>query len=318
MNSICLTGLVGSEPLGALAAFGLLRSCSGHPTLPRLRLSWTLATDWTAVLTSEGPLSSEHLLDILVERQHGRAMAPFLIWNDDLKVAPADFAAHLRKTRDNTTSHNREDADFFASFASEIVTARSTGETKPTAFHMTAGQQQFIKSVRALASSLDSNRPRGGRETPEAVTTEIRQAFAEALFGPWRYADDHHSLGWDPSREALHALSAIAPTKAGPSSVRAAVWLAFEALPLFPCISRSKTLLTRGFDATNSALYWPIWDKPISLDTLRSLLGMSAILEPSINYDDLRSRAIRAVFRSERSTDSNGRGTLRPAVLCVG
>lgn len=317
MNSICLTGFAGSEPLGALAAFGLLRFCSGHPKLPRLRLSWRLATDWTAILISDEPLPKDLLLDILVERQHGRGTAPFLTWNDDLKVSPAEFAAQLRKTRDHATSHHREDADFFGSFASETVVARSTGDTKPTAFHMTAGQQQFIKSARVMASSLDSSRPLGGRETLQAVTTEIRQAFAEALFGPWRYADAHHSLGWDPSREALHALSAIAPTKAGPSSVRAAVWLAFEALPLFPCMSRSKTLLTRGFDAKSSAYYWPIWDNPISLDTLRSLLGMSAILEPSLNRGELRSRGIRAVFRSERNTDSNGRSTLRSAVLCV-
>jgi hypothetical protein len=69
----------------------------------------------------------------------------------------------------------------------------------------------------------------------------------EALFGPWRYEDPQHSLGWDPSAERLHALRSRSPTKDAPQGVAAAVWLAFEALPLFPCFLSGGSLVTRGF-----------------------------------------------------------------------
>jgi hypothetical protein len=300
-----------------MAAFGLLRVCSQIAALGEVHLFWKMKTDWTAVLTTRQEITKDALIDLLADRQRGRSGQDFLSWNDDIKVPPLEFAGHLRAMMEEADSTCREQADFFAAYGSELVTARSTDDVKPTAFHMTAGQQQFLKGARELALSLDPDRPRRARETLEQVRDNVRQAFSEALFGPWRYRDSYHSLGWDPSREALHALSAIAPTKSGATSVRAAVWLAFESLPLFPCMANRKKLVTRGFDLDNKAFYWPVWDVPVTIDTLRSLLATSALVDDNEMRGELSARGVKAVFRSARTVDANGRGIFRDAVFCV-
>ncbi len=191
-----------------------------------------------------------------------------------------------------------------------MIAARSTGNLKPTAFDMTAGQQKFLKFVRELAASLDVTAGRGGRQAA-AWPGRVRAAFAEALFGPWTYTDDFHSLGWDHGTEALYALSAIAPTDAGPKSVRAAVWLAIEALPFFPCFPVAGRLRTRGFNRQGDEFRWPIWRDPITLDVLRSLLGLSELYEDHLPSAALRARGIERVYLSARPTDANGRGVFR-------
>jgi hypothetical protein len=80
------------------------------------------------------------------------------------------------------------------------------------------------------------------------VSTEIARMVKEALFGPWKYVHDEHSLGWDPQGQRLHALRNKAPTNdAKRRSVCAAVFLATEALPLFPSFAVRNRLQTTGF-----------------------------------------------------------------------
>jgi hypothetical protein len=131
--------------------------------------------------------------------------------------------------------------------------------------------------------------------------------FQEALFGPWKYEDPQHSLGWDPSTERLHALRARSPTRDSSEGVTAAVWLAFEALPLFPCFLSRGGLVTTGFHTRGTTwrqrttyLTWPVWTHPVPLDTVRSLLSMPELGEEPPPGRELRARGVEAVFRSER------------------
>src|SRR5262249_19301816 len=127
------------------------------------------------------------------------------------------FAAAQMST---ATPTHRATVDFLAAYGSELVTQKGVIHTTP--FDMTSGQQQFLALVAALAQDFRQNAQR------------TSEAFVEALWGPWRYRDRVHALGWDPDGERLHAYEARSPTKTPARSVRAAVWLAFEALPLFP------------------------------------------------------------------------------------
>jgi hypothetical protein len=321
MSSIRLTGLVGSHPLGALAAFGLLRVISELPQFRTPRLSWTLEHDWLAVLHTdldvpEDQLKAE-LLSTLVERQRGRAAAAFLTLSDDIKVEPQEFRQILKEQVHTCSHQQREVVDFLAAFGSEAVHAPSTGDVKPTALHMTAGQQKFLKSVQEIARSLDPGRPVRRGENTKVVRREIADALAGALFGPWRRQDRIHSLGWDPSTEALYALSSSAPGDEKPFSERAAVWMAFEALPLFPCFPVGNFLKTRGFDGRPESLSWPIWRPAITIDTLASLLALPELTAPTPGMRSLLHRGITAVYRSACERDANGRGTFRYAVLCA-
>jgi len=319
MNDLELRGLIGSHPLGALAAFGLLRCCDSLADVRDARLSWRRRGDWIAVLWTSSACDRETLAKRLSERQLHRGAAPFLTvaGQDDIKMQPPKFAAALRAVGDAATPVDRETADFLASYGSEVAIAPSTGDVKPTAFHMTSGQQHFLKSARDLSVSLDASvltPRRKWADVAGAAACESQRAFDEALFGPWQYADSAHCMGWDPAAEALYALNAIAPSAAGPASVRAAVWLAFEALPLFPCAPLGNgRLLTRGFDARLEALCWPVWTRPISLDAVRSLLALAALTEGPAGLVELRARGVAEAYCSRRHVDANGRGTLRHA-----
>jgi len=136
------------------------------------------------------------------------------------------------------------------------------------------------------------------------------------LFGPWKYEDRYHSLGWDPMTERLHALRHCAPTSEVPRSVRAGVWFAVESLPLFPTARATKRLATTGFTRKNGnmRLIWPILTKAIGLNTLRTLLASAELFEPE-GRNSLGMRGVVAIYESVRSEFGQGYAILRPATL---
>lgn len=294
MNDIRLTGLIGSNPLGALAAFGLLRVCSDIPALSNSRLYWTQEYDWIAVLRAPDGFGKGELLEKLAEQQKTLDFSAFN-WSKDIRVAPDDYRAKLDAQAKGSTLCNRLNADYFAAFGSDIVSDGSKGLVKPTAFYMTSGQQKFLDAVCDIGNSLQSD--------------SCKEAYEEALFGPWRYTDEYHSLGWDPAAERLHALRYLAPTREHARCVRAAVWLAVEALPLYPTAASDGRLATTGFvrQDRNTMLVWPIWTPPIGIDTLRSLIMTS-------DESSLKRRGVAAVYRSIRSKFGQGYAILRPAI----
>jgi hypothetical protein len=193
--------------------------------------------------------------------------------------------------------------DFLAAYGSEIITQKTM--IAPTALDMTSGQQKFLASVVALAQDL--------RHNPQRTS----EAFAEALWGPWRYRDRGHALGWDPDSERRHAYEAQSPTKTQAVSVRAAVWLAFEALPLFPTAAVAGRLAVGGFDRAHQWLSWPLWDAPLALPTVRSLLSLAELTLPHPPTERLHTMGIGCVYRSWRAQSQYGYGILRPAVRVV-
>jgi hypothetical protein len=295
MNELLLTGLTGSHPLGFLAAIGLLRCCERLPGVGPSRLFWRRDADWCAVVQTDSPLSPDDLVVALVTRQLGRAARPELYWADDLKTDLDTYRAAAAAAVQEALAGHREYADYLAAFACDAG-ADSEGELRPTAFHMTSGQQKFLKEVRGLAGRLTAGVSVSRRRKGAA------EMFREALFGPWRYEDPQHSLGWDPTTERLHALRGKSPTKEPSQGVAGAVWLAFEALPLFPCFLSRGRPATRGFSRTEGATVfsWPLWEEPTTLATVGSLLGLEELTCERPPLAELRARGVAAVFRSER------------------
>lgn len=325
MNTFRLDGLSGSHPLGAMAAFGLLRILSRESPFGTAKLAWQFRGDWYAELHLQADVTLDGLIDCLIERQPTRAAAPWFAWNDDIKSSIPKFRnewlgvfqAHERSVSEDNeaaATHTDEYADFLACFGSETVLAKSKPEVKPTGFHMTAGQQRFLKVVKEIANSLDPTGRATKRQSESDRRQELQAAFCTALVGPWTYKDSSHSLGWDPSTEGLHALSDRSPSDAGPTSVRAAVWLAFESLPLFPAVPESRVLHTTGFNKSGSQLSWPIWQSPISIETLRCLVSLPELHERQIDTKQLAQRGVSVVMRCRCVRDGKGRGTLRNTV----
>jgi hypothetical protein len=187
---------------------------------------------------------------------------------------------------------------------------------KPTAFHMTSGQQRFLKQARELSASLEPLKSARKRKAKIRLPSE---SFREALFGPWRYEDKFHAFGWDPDAERLHALQAKSPTSEKPTSVRAAVWLAVEALPLFPCAIADGVLRTRGFSRREgrTEFSWPLWKHPLPLDAVRSMLALEEVTLAKPKLKDLRARGIFSIFRARRASLQKGYSIFRAAEPCI-
>jgi hypothetical protein len=319
MSEIALTGLAGDHPLGALAAFGLLRCCEELDGFRGARLAWRQGARWYAVLYPPEPAGPDELVAAQVARQRGRADRPELTWADVIQVESGLFVKAARAAEDDVAAGRRAYADFLSAFGCELCT-NDAGRLSATAFSMTSGQQKFLKEVRTLAARLADGVSVGRRsKSPEEL-------FREALFGPWRYEDPQHSLGLDPATERLHALRAASPTKEASVGVAAAVGLACEALPLFPCFLTGGRLATTGFHTFGAtrrdrvtALTWPVWTAPVSLMTVRSLLSLPALAEERPPARELRERGVEMVFRSERyKVKTQGAYfILRPATPCL-
>lgn len=323
-NEIVLTGLKGNHPLGALAAFGLLRCCTEIAELQQARLHWRQEYDWVAVLTLVNQVSIDDLISLLVRQLPGSAERLEFRWADKISTQPEHFIQAAREAVSAATPRDSLSADFFAAFGSELKKS-STGKIRPTLFDMTSANQGIPKNLREIAQALETQppvlrgKPDSGKGTSVNNVAEATASFREALIGPWKYKDPEHSLGWDPAMERLYALRAGDPAKQSNAKnrcVKAAVWLAAEALPLFTCAVAGSRLITRGFNEESAKkagkqrndpyFSWPIWEFPLPIQVVRSLLALKALTLKKLPRTELRARGVIEVYRSYR-VETGGR-----------
>jgi hypothetical protein len=230
MSALKLTGLIGSHPLGALAAFGLLRILSEKE--PRARLSFVEHDDWLAVIDA-GCDDRNALIRFLSEWIATRVPPVFKAFGeDDVRIEPKTFRQKLERSLagDDSESANGDLAAFLVALAADGAKDNSKGYVKPSPFYMASGQQSFLDTMKRIHGYVRKG-----------------DVWTEALFGPWRYATPEWGAGWDPGTERMHALRFKAPTKDKTACVAGAVWLAFEALPIFPTFSRAGEVHTVGW-----------------------------------------------------------------------
>lgn len=290
--TICLPGLLGSHPLGALAAFGLLRWL--HPNDPQARLRFELRDDWVAVVESARFADLHALIDGLSAWARDYPTASLLGWAEDVRISPHAFRALL-----DAALENGEEAleRWLGSLVADGAIDRSAkAAVKPSAFYMVSGQQKFLAGLKEIVARVQAR--------PEA-------SFSEALAGPWRYQTRSHSLGWDPGAERVYALRGKAPTSEKPVCIPAAVLLATQALDLLPAVSHRGFAQTAGFirDKAGTYFQWPVCAQATSLATLRTLLHSQALWRP----DFTPRQGIAAVYRSRRMEFGQGYAVLRPA-----
>lgn len=205
MSRIELTALRADVPIGAMAAFGCLRVCQRLPGFQGARLAWADGGGQDhAVLDTPGASGKEELIAALVEDVKRAGEWAELKWREQIKTASRDdICKGAREALEAATANARETADWFAAFGSELVRGRDE-KIESTPFDMSVARQKFLADARRLAMGLAES---GGKKGKTAAL-----AYAEALFGPWEYGDDQHSLGWDPSTMKLGAFTFKAPT----------------------------------------------------------------------------------------------------------
>jgi hypothetical protein len=307
MSELVLTGLDGKNPLGFFAALGALRALADarDGPHPEPKLVWREKGTFRPAIV-DGP-DRAALLDALwqdvqsfrnepaIEELHypkpGGAMA------HDLKPPPERFVDHLRSLLDqNDAGARRRSLDFAAAFATDVA-VDNNGNTKPTALHFTAGQQEFLAMVSDLRKGVRA------------------EDFEEALFGPWRYGQPLPVLQWDNAASRDYALRASDPSKEKKLGVPGADWLAFRGLPFFRVAPIGEAIHTTGCRGgwKTGVFRWPLWKVPLTCRVISSLLTSPEVLEA--NPSVLRARGVCTTILESaiRRSDQGGYGSFAPA-----
>ncbi len=347
MTPLRLPGLIGTQPLGALAAFGLLRVCS-LTQVGQVKLGWDLGATPAAVLWFKHPTRGDDLIGRILlpwlagrwvcrafgagtpgQKEEGKPDAEgsgtgaegeaasksdrnrekAMRWDNDIKVSRETFAGELRNARVAADRNSRHNADHLIGYATDAREVKSSTRgmlVATTALCMTAGNQAILKLLRELAYSLDASgewsRPLNEKKTKFARIPPS-EAFRQALLAEWDFAPGNTrdegflSLGWDAESYYVAALRGQATPDLTPP--RAAIWLAAEALPLFPCVAITRgRMQTRGFDTKGDVFRWPIWREPLSLRAVQTALGLPALYEKSITPAAIHAFGLDQVYGS--------------------
>lgn len=287
-----LTGLDAADPLGFMAAVGALRVLSR--TIPSARLGWQQTGSWTAALTTPEEIDVEACVQNDLERwRRGHMALDFAVGAErkiqDLKHPPEDFRALMR-----TVANDEEAASFVAAMATGVA-VDGTGQTKPTSIHLTAGQQRFMDAVLSLREEI------------------TKEDIHEALFGPWIGRKGPKDLRWRAASDRYRALLSYDPGKETGASVPAATWLAFQALPVFPVVAVGRRAVTTGFSGRGKreTFAWPVWEHPLSLTEIRTLLGTPGLATTDTSWRE--ARGVVLVFESTVVRSSQGYGNFAAA-----
>lgn len=307
-GALHLTGLDGSNPLGFLAAVGLLRVLDEVTPADASRpvLWWEDSGRWLPWLRCS------QTRDEVIERvvQHAREcleQEPALAFSydddgqadlggegrvRDLKPSPAGLralqdASALAASVAPSSAVRRRSVDWMAAFGSECVLDLK-GRVKPGALHFTAGQQAFLSMVRELACRIDSG------------------MVSEALFGPWIGTRRLPNLRWSSWNSRGYAFQATNPSDEKRTSIAAADWLAFTAWSKLPSLSdgrRLRTALCSG-GWKDGHLTWPLWSRACTVQTIGSLLVRGDLEDLSAKQRD--ALGIRVLFESKIEREDYG------------
>lgn len=299
MSRIQLVGLDGSNPLGFLAALGLLR------VVPGAKLGFSSDGSFRAFF--DGLDQSESDLATFVSDDAKAAEDRSAPWRftytkaatkkqgpqevADLKAPPSAFKRFLSTCVEDWLLGNDDAAGYAAAYGTDVA-VDGKGNTKPTAFHFTAAQQTFLGAVEGIRASV----------THEWVKKSLYEGHGEK---------PGSNLRWDPGSERNWALMANNPSGDGTRVDAPLEWLAFRGLPLLPSFPRGTRIITtgvvgRGGDMTFS---WPLWTVAASHHTTRSVLQV----DWSRNAKERAARGVVAICSSAIRRTSQGFGNFGPS-----
>ena len=310
---LLLKGLDGGNPLGFLAALGVLRASTLACPDRKVRLFWSNSQGgWRPSLCLHGDMDLETWLAGLDRFLNASNKEEAFFLADDLTVPIAIFRKAALAAVSKASLTERSYADFLAAFGSDAVQSeingKKTGEVADTALRTMsgAGHQHFLGFMRILIADVQMEHLR------------------KAIFDSWLYDDplEKHTMRWDPVDDVRYALrwrnSSGDPERKKGGAVWGANRLAIEALPLLPTAPVNGRLETTGFirrRGEGTIWSWPLWTIPLGLDTVRSLLALSELREASPDRKRLAAIGVEEVYRSQRITQGKYRNftPARPA-----
>ena len=307
MPVIELTGFKAGVPIGFMAALGAFRHATQMTELGAVRLAWKpYAGQWCAVLETAEDIDADVFVTMLLNRVRTMTDRKEFSWAEAVKnVSRGEYSGAAAAAIADISVENHDLADWFSSFGSDLVMKGDDNKIESTPFDMTVARQKFLADAQWLTDNLALPDKKAG-DRPNI------ESFREAIFGPWKYGDNQHSLGWDPSTVLMGAFTPKAPTAMSKAGVRGAVWLAMECLPFFACIYDGR-LATIAFERKKKKQFfqWPVWTEPLSIGAVRILLEQT----PRMNGEEWRGRGIAAVYSSEVYKPNKYLSSFQPAVL---
>lgn len=298
-DGIVLRGLDGANPLGFMAALGAFRLLSGDGA--KVAMRWLLSDgSWRPALHGVGvPLEQ------LGQELHSAIRNwDQTIWSLDkrLPFEARRLRGHALDSVAQASSNQRAGVDGVASLGVESR-ADKDGEFKATAFCMVRSGDSAGQGLLAYGKRI--------------LDTIMPSELAEAISSLWLYRDKQCALRWDPTEDKGYALQWGDPSKGGALSVKGANAMALLALALFPLIPTKADTETTAFGRAESrqlSFTWPIWEHPLGLDVVGSLLRMPELQVKAPLRSELASRGIAAVYRCDRIMTSTYYANFTPAV----
>ncbi|MFQ3648928.1 MAG: hypothetical protein SNJ75_01240 [Gemmataceae bacterium] len=152
-----------------------------------------------------------------------------------------------------------------------------------------------------------------GKQIIETIRPKQLQQSIETT---WLYNDDQFALRWDPEEDKPYALQWRNPSKVGALSEQGANCLALFGMICFPVIPVRGQAETTGFglqEPMQASLTWPVWNRPINLSVVRSLLALSELQRQQPDQLKLDSLGIVAAYRCNRVMTSTYYANFTPA-----
>lgn len=346
MREDVLAGLDGGDPLGFLAALGLLRVASLVDTGARLR--WVLQGSWVAALQLPGGRDPVDLVmdDVAVWRD-GHPAVNFAVEADRQaeELAPLAKALKTAKEAAKKVLKARPDSEEVKSL---VETCERECNEKAEAIrrcakildlkHPPAEFRALMRSVAlvpaaapfvaALATGVAADgsgqtKPTslhfaaGQQRFMDAVLDlrdrVTREDVIEALHGPWVGRTEPKDMRWRAASERNRALLSFDPSKEKAAMIAGASWLAFQAMPLLPAVPVGARVATTGFSGSGKReqFTWPIWSDALSADAARVLIGTRGLADAPAAWRE--ARGVRQVFESKVIRSSQGYGNFAAA-----
>lgn len=293
-DGLLLPGLDGANPLGFLAAIGLLKTLSDNEDTPQIQMAWRVAqTTWIPCvrIPDAAPLDEARVLDWLdCALVTDRAAHPANLY-DELRRGGSNQASSRRTVfahvSAQATYSNRARADFLAAIASDMAAPDATNQLQTTR------RDYHLKNIDAILKHTK------------------REHLRRTLFLPWDYADslENQSLHLDPSEDRRYAYQWNMPSgdpnrKHG--NMLGANRLAIEAIEWFTSLPRGDRLTTVGFfghRAGETRWTWLLWSAWASAMTVPSLLTLEVLQAEVLDEKtgrELAEMGVTAVFRTRR------------------
>lgn len=311
-----LTGLAGENPLGFLAALGVLRVLHEHAKKTKgaePTLCWEQKDAWRPTVAFDGTFEEMcGVLDADRNELESSAVLSFsysvtkvdsngvvkTVHARELKSSPAEMRALFEHVA-GAAAHSGElrDATLLPALASETAVAAAGGprRIKPSPLHFCAGQQEFLAACEELRQNT--------------TVADLDAALRGLPVRPNKLP----TLRWEAGAERMYALRSSNPATDKQGSDPGAEWLAFRGLSFMRCFDVRGALPCLGWRGAwkGGHWVWPLWDANATARTVQSLLGQSQL--ETLSAQERTARGILLVYSADVTrSDQGGYGNFSP------